>query len=160
MNLNYTAFFLISFIPLLLGWLWYGQRSPISKYFGVQAQVNRKISLLKMIALFILSVGFVYGYINVIIHQMGFYELFFTDIMMGNQESQKVVDDFLSVYGDKHRHFGHGIFHGAINAFVLVLPIVAAFTLIEGKSFKFLAYHFSYWLVMSIVIGGLISAFV
>jgi len=91
---------------------------------------------------------------------MGFYELLFTDIMRGNAEAQTTIDDFLSEYGDKHRHFGHGVFHGIINAFVIAFPFVSVSLIVEGKSIKQLWYPFSYWLITSIVIGGLISQFV
>jgi len=51
---------------------------------------------------FLLSFTLVYGYINLIIHQMGFYELFFTDIMKGSEEAKLITQDFLSKYGQKH----------------------------------------------------------
>ena len=109
---------------------------------------------------FLLSFSLVYGYINLIIHQMGFYELFFTDIMKGSEEAKQITVDFLSKYGDKHRHFGHGIFHGIINAFVFGIPFIAWIALTENKSKKYFFYHFSYFLLTSAVIGGLISEFV
>ena len=91
---------------------------------------------------------------------MGFYELFFTDIMQGNQESQKIVDDFLARFGQKHRHFGHGVFHGIINAFVFALPFISISAVLDQKSKKYIIHHFSYWLITSAIIGGCISAFV
>ena len=91
---------------------------------------------------------------------MGFYELFFTDIMMGNEDSLKIVEEFLAKYGQKHRHFGHGAFHGVINAFVFALPFVGISTILDKRDKKYLIHHFSYWLVTSIIIGGLISEFV
>jgi len=160
MELNYTAFFLISFIPLLLGWLWYGSRSPVVKAFGIEVIAKPAIGLSEIGFLFLLSVGFVYGYMNMIIHQLGFYELFFTDIILGKEGAQEVVSEFLTKYGDKHRHFGHGLLHGAINAFLFALPIIAAFSILGNKSFKYLLYHFLYWLGTSMIIGGLISEFV
>ena len=97
---------------------------------------------------------------NLIIHQMGFYELFFTDIMQGNQESKQIVEDFLSVYGDKHRHFGHGVFHGIINAFVFALPFIAISAILDRANKRYIIHHFSFWLITSAIMGGLISEFV
>jgi len=102
----------------------------------------------------------VYGYMNLVIHQMGFYELFFTDIIQGNKESELVVSEFLNQYGNKHRHLGHGLFHGVINAFVFALPFVGFQAILNGKSWKYIVYNFLYWLLTSIIIGGLISEFV
>ena len=160
MELNYTAFFLISFFPLLIGWVWYGHRSPIKKAFKLVIEPSPSMGFLKLAFLFILSVGFVYGYMNMTIHQLGFYELFFTDIMLGKEGAQEVVSDFMIEYGDKHRHFGHGLLHGAINAFLFVLPVVAVFSILGNKSFKYLLYHLLYWLITSMIIGGFISEFI
>lgn len=160
MDLNYTAFALISFIPLLIGWFWYRKNSLVASALKMETTPKPQVGILKLLFLLVLSVAFVYAYMNVIIHQLGFYELFFTDIVLGDKGAEKIVSDFMQEYGAKHRHFGHGIFHGAINSFVLVLPIIAAFTIIEKRSFKYLLYHFLYWLLTSMIIGGLISEFV
>jgi len=161
MDLNYIAFFLIAFIPLIIAYLWYHPNSFISKKFAIASYENGiNFSLGKLIWAFLLSFTLVYGYMNLVIHQMGFYELFFTDIMQGKVESKKVVDDFLSKYGNKHRHFGHGVFHGVINAFVFALPFIGFFALLENKLARFYYLHLGYWLITSAIIGGLIAAFV
>jgi len=160
MNLNYLAFFLISFIPLIIGYYWYHPKSMISKLSGEDNPGFQQIGLGKLLLLFAASFALVYGYINLIIHQMGFYELFFTDIMMGNADSEKIVKDFLDIYGDKHRHFGHGVFHGIINAFVFALPFVVIAAILDNRGIKYVIHHFSFWLITSAVIGGCISEFV
>ncbi len=91
---------------------------------------------------------------------MGFYELFFTDIMMGSDEAQIIVDNFLDEYGNKHRHFGHGVFHGIINAFVFALPFVGIHAILESKGLKYVLHHFLFWLLTSAIVCGLISEFV
>ncbi len=161
MDLNYLAFFLISFIPLMLGRFWYRPQSSILKWSGEHPIISQsKWNIAKYLWAFILSITLIYGYINLIIHQMGFYELFFTDIMMGKEEAQQIVDEFLAQYRYKHRHLGHGIFHGFINAFVFALPFVGFFAMLENKGYKFYLLHLSYWLVTSMIVGGLISEFV
>jgi len=160
MNLDYLAFFLIAFIPLIIGWYWYHPNSFISKYSKIEFINFKALGITKILMLFILSFTLVYGYINLIIHQMGFYELFFTDIMMGNKASELVVQEFLGEYGDKHRHFGHGVFHGVINAFVFALPFVAISAILDQRDKKYIIHHFSYWLITSAIIGGFISEFV
>lgn len=132
----------------------------MSKRFGIPALDIRTLSLSKIFFLLALSFTLVFGYMNLIIHQMGFYELFFTDIMLGSEEAQAIVNEFLGKYGEKHRHFGHGVFHGAINAFVFALPFLAIYGILEHKSKRHILGHFFYWLITSIIIGGLISAFV
>lgn len=161
MNLNYTAFFLISFVPLLIAVLWYHPKIPLVKWAKLEEiSPLYKQSFIKWIFLFLLSLTIVYGYMNLIIHQMGFYELFFTDIMQGSEEAKQITQEFLSVYGDKHRHFGHGVFHGVINAFVFAGPFIGIHAIIENKSKRYFIFNFTYWLLTSMLIGGLISEFV
>lgn len=158
MNLNYTAFLLIAFIPLMIAYIWYHPKLGMTNWAG---EPNLpKLRPLQILWAFILSITIVYGYINLVIHQMGFYELFFTDIMKGSTEAQQIVDEFLAKYGDKHRSFGHGVFHGAINAVVFALPFIGFHALLGQKSSKFIWLHFLYWLITSMIIGGLIAAFV
>jgi len=160
MNLNYSAFFLISFIPLIIAAYWYSPNSFITKWSRIEFIKPSRLSIGRIVMSFVLSFTLVYGFINLIIHQMGFYELFFTDIMKGNQEAQQTVDNFLARYGDKHRHFGHGVFHGVINAFVIALPFIGLSAILDGKDRKYVIHHFSFWLFTSAIIGGLISEFV
>jgi hypothetical protein len=160
MNLNYLAFFLISFVPLIIGYFWYQPNSRISQWAGVKLVHPKKLSIPKIVLLFMSSLALTYGYMNLIIHQMGFYELFFTDIMLGNKESEQIVKDFLAKYGDKHRHLGHGIFHGAINAFLFALPFTVVHAILNNKNRKYVMHNFLYWLLTSMIIGGLIAVFV
>ena len=80
--------------------------------------------------------------------------------MKGNQESALIVKEFLAKYGTKHRHFGHGVFHGIINAFVFALPFVWISAVLDKRGKKYIIHHFSNWLVTSMIIGGCISEFV
>ena len=160
MNLNYLAFFLISFIPLIIGYFFYSPNSIITKWSGETFKSPQKFSTTQIILCFLLSVALVFGYINLVIHQMGFYELFFTDIMLGSTEAEKIVQDFLGKYGDKHRHFGHGVLHGILNAFGFALPFIGIHAILDNRNLKYVAHHFSYWLITSAIIGGCISEFV
>lgn len=160
MELNYIAFGLISFIPLLIGYFWYHPNSLISKWTNTTFVSYNDIRPKQIMAILILSIILVYGYINLVIHQMGFYELFFTDIMFGNEEAKTIVDEFLNQYGTKHRHFGHGVFHGIINAFVFALPFIAIHAILDKRNLKYVLHHFTFWLITSAIVGGCISEFV
>jgi len=156
MNLNYTAFFLIAFVPLIIGYAWYHPKNRLIQSAAKEHGISlRHISLVKTLVLFVLSFALVYGYMNLVIHQLGFYELFFTDIMLEKEGTLSIVSEFLEKYGTKHRHFGHGVLHGAINAFILAAPFIGSLTILENKSWSYFKIHFGYWLLMSMVIGGL-----
>ncbi|MCI5058710.1 MAG: DUF1761 family protein [Flavobacteriales bacterium] len=160
MDLNYFAFFLIAFIPVITSFFWYHPKSPIVKWAGTDGLTFGELNFAKLALMFVLSFTVVYGYINLVIHQMGFYELFFTDIMKGNEEAKVIVSEFLSKYGRKHRHFGHGVFHGIINAFVFCVPFFGLQAILQKISFRKFTLDFSYWLFTSASIGGLIAEFV
>jgi len=159
MNLNYFALFLISFIPLIIGKYWYHPSSIISKYSKIEFAKVKELTFIKVLILFILSLALVYSYMNLVIHQLGFYELFFTDIMLGNEESERIVREFLNKYEDKHRHFGHGVLHGIINAFIVALPFIVTMAILDGRNKKYVIHHFTYWLITSSIVGGCISEF-
>jgi len=159
MNLNYLAYFLISFVPLLIAIIWYHPNSL--KLFNIEGKYALVgVKWYQWIVGFLLSGLIVYGNMLLVIHQLGFYELFFTDIMMGKEDSKLLVDEFLGEYGRKHRNFKHGVFHGTINAFIFALPFVVFNAFFEQKRGKIILLHFAYWLITSMVIGGLISEFI
>ena len=159
MDLN-LAFILIAFIPLGIGFYWYAPSSVISKWASAKFKAPSHLGVRQILLYYLFSLAFVYGYMNLIIHQLGFYELFFTDIMKGSAEAKHITQEFLAKYGDKHRHFGHGVFHGVINAVIIALPFIGVQAIVEGKSIRVVMHHFSYWLVASALVGGCISQFV
>ncbi len=161
MELNYINALLISFVPLFIAYIWYHQNSPLLRWSGENGIHSlSSLGAIRILVAFLLSFSIVFGYMNLVIHQMGFYELFLTDILQGDLEAKRVADEFLAKYGQKHRHFGHGCFHGAINAVVFAVPFIGFFALLERRDYRFFFLHFSYWLFTSMVIGGLIAAFV
>jgi len=160
MDLNYYAFFAIAFLPLIIGYFWYRPMGRIALWADEVVQDLSSISVKQMLLLYLASLGLVYAYMNLIIHQLGFYELFFTDIMLGKDSANDIVADFLATYGSKHRHFGHGILHGAINAFLIALPLTLVQAILYNKGLRYFMFHFSYWLLTSVIVGGLISEFI
>ena len=161
MQLNYLAFGLISFIPIIAAFIWYNPSNTFGQKIYNESRFDFKgLGIKKIIPLYILLIFLLYGFLNVTIHQVGYYELFFTDIMKGSVEAKAITEEFLSQYGDKHRHFGHGAFHGAINAVCFVLPLVAFHAMLSGKTWRYVTYHMMYWFFVSVLCGGLISEFV
>ena len=160
MELNHLAHALISFIPLIIAHFWYNSDFRLAKWANYSPIVRPKMTILKFLFGYIMSLLLIFGYMNLIIHQIGFYELFFTDIMRGSEEAKQIAETFLTEYGQKHRYFSHGFFHGIILAFSLCLPFIAFFAFLEEKGLKWIIYHFLFWLIVSVVCGGLIAEFV
>lgn len=158
MDINYLAFFLIAFVPLILGYFWYDPQRPDIRRVGLTGVEN--FTVLKKLFFFLSSLSIVYVYMNLVIHQLGFYELFFTDIMKGSESAQQIVDEFMSLYGGKHRHLGHGILHGALNAVLLWVPVIGSYCILSNRSWLHFRVHFIYAFVATVIVSGLIAAFV
>lgn len=161
MQLNHLAHALIAFVPLILGFVWYQPKMPWIRWIGDRDPLRiQRPSFIKLLLLYGLSAALVFVYMNLIIYQIGFYELFFTDVMRGDQESKRIAEEFLAVYGHKHRHLGHGLFHGLIDAFALALPFIAFYSVVEKTDRKRTMVHFGFWAICSTLIGGLVAQFV
>ena len=157
MHLNLPIFFLICWLPLVLGYVWYNiimnrDHSSIEKTL-----IQR---LMQVIILYILSIGFVFALMNLTIHQIGYYELFFTDIMKGSAEAKSVTEAFLTEYGAKHRYFSHGVFHGVINGLTIPVPIIIGLTYLGYLDRQYLTKHITYWVVTCALVCGLLAEFV
>ncbi len=159
MQLNHLALAIISLIPVALAFLWYHPQGVFTKQVIPQND-DFQLSWKRLVFLYPMSFLLLFGYTNLVIHQISFYELFFTDIMRGDESAKQVASDFLAQYGDKHRHLGHGVFHGVINAITFPMTIIGMLCILTGKSRQFLLYHVSYWFVTTVVVCGLISEFV
>jgi hypothetical protein len=114
----------------------------------------------QVIILYILSIGFVFALMNLTIHQIGYYELFFTDIMKGSAEAKSVTEAFLTEYGAKHRYFSHGVFHGVINGLTIPVPIIIGLTYLGYLDRQYLTKHITYWVVTCALVCGLLAEFV
>lgn len=161
MELNHIAHALIALLPFVLGFIWYRKSNPwIWWAYPEGSFTPRKIGLFGYLLLYFLSLSLVFVFMNLIIHQIGFYELFFTDIMKGSEQAKQTAETFLSEHGMKHRHFKHGLFHGVIDAFAMSLPFLAFYFVLERLTWKQAAVHFGYWFICSAGIGALVAQFV
>jgi len=139
---------------------WDHPSSPIQGLHQGRFSFQGKVKPQTVLVGVLLSIALVYGYMNLIIHHLGFYERFFTDIMKGSKEAKEIVYQFMSKYGDKHRHFGHGVLHGLINVVCLYLPVLYVMALLENKAKGFVIHHLMFWLFSGSLLGGLIAQFV
>jgi len=165
MNTNYLVILLTAFIPLIIGAIWYNPKIGFGKtWVRLTGKSEEELAAgnmpLIMGLAYVFSLLVCSALINFAIHQYGFYQLFFTDIMMEKAGAQETVDTFMAQYGNKHRHFMHGGFHGLIFAFVTALPMIGINALFERRGFKYIALHFGYWLICSFLMGGILCQFV
>ena len=145
MGLRIEILVLIAFIPLIAFYLFYFRKN------------NGNLSIIQWLLAYLCSLAFTYTNMTLVVHQVGFYELFFTDIMKGNAGAQQTVTDFLTIYGDKHRHIGHGLLHGAINWICFGIPILLFCSFLSNEIKSELKKHTLIWLLVSMLIGALLA---
>ena len=123
MQPNFTYLLAIGIIPLIVGFIWYNPKVFGTAWIRASGKTERELTGGNMAVIFglayLLSVLLAAGLMGNIIHQMGVSQLFAD----GSPASTKFLQDFMSKYGDVHRTAGHGAFHGAIFA-VLILSLI------------------------------------
>lgn len=152
-------------LPLFTGFIWYSD-----KVFG--KAWKREIGFVEtgeppkgMIKLFLLS--YLFGVMamsfmpSIVIHQyhMGSTLLGSEGFGIQGTAVQQYYHDFLNVYGNKYRTFGHGALHGVITALFFALPMIGINALFENKSFKYVFIHVGYWALTLGLMGGVACTF-
>jgi len=166
MYFNIWAILVATLVPLVIGFIWYNPKvfgNAWMKATGMtmeQAESANMPKLLGLCFLFAFLVSFVLN--GVVIHQNGFLSLLGMDPDFGKAGTQlnNYVENFKSTYGNLHRSFGHGAIHGGVFGLLTALPMIGTHAMYEQKSFKYIAINAGYWIVCSIIMGGIICAWV
>ncbi len=163
MEYNNWVWFVAAVIPILLGYAWYhpavfGQSWMKSAgLFESDLHRGRMGVILGLTYFFSLLIARALA--GIVIHQDGFFALFAMEYSAGDTEIRTLVDDILNTYGDKHRHFGHGVLHGGIAALFFAVPAMAINALFERRPWKYSLIHAGYWFLCLALMGGLICQF-
>ena len=165
---NFNAILVASFIPMIIGLLWY---SPIIMGLTYKTALDegdfdgkKRSSLLNQKPITLIIVSIICGFLiafnlsSITIHQMGIGSTLLGEpgFDKGEGEAFELMKTFMEKYGHKFRSFGHGALHGAISACTYIMPILGLITLREGRSFKYFLVHALYWLLCLVLMGGLI----
>jgi hypothetical protein len=88
------------------------------------------------------------------IHQMGASQL------MGGDPTKALPSyaAFINDYTDAYRSIKHGAIHGFTAGMFLAMPIIAINGLFERKSWKYIAIHVGYWIVVMTIMGAIVCA--
>jgi hypothetical protein len=110
---------------------------------------------------YVLSIALVFELQTMVIHQNGLLSLlaFQEGFDDPGSDVRGLFDDFMLTYGDVHRSFGHGAFHGVIAALLFAAPIVAINGLFERRGWKYILIHVGYWLISLLLMGGILGQF-
>lgn len=165
MQPNFYVFFLAALIPMLVGAIWYNPKvlgTAWMKASGVteeQARSGNMALIFGLSYLFSLFISFIVY--SLVVHQAGIFSLLASEpgFAEGTYEGKEIVDQFMAKFGDKHRSFGHGSFHGVFIGLFFAMPVIAILSLFERRSFRYIAIHTGYWVVAIALMGGVIAQF-
>jgi Protein of unknown function (DUF1761) len=168
MQINWIVFLGCSFIPLIIGMVWYSKLLFANAWMQATGLTEESGNSMNMVKLFGLTILFgalaSFFLLPLTIHQMGFYSVFGSPadqaaINDPNSALHLYYTDFMSKYGQNFRTFKHGAFHGTLAGIFIALPVTGIAALFEKKSFKYIAIHVGYWIVCLALMGGLICQF-
>ena len=165
MKINWIIVISCTFIPLLMGMLWYSKflfGNAWLKENGMTMDDSKKVNMGKAVGISLLLGVFISTAMMVwTIHQMGFFSVFGSpaDAALLKDPTSSLslyTADFMSKYGSNFRTFKHGALHGIMGALFIVLPVFGTSAVWEQRSFKYVAIHVGYWMVCMALIGGVI----
>ena len=165
MKMNYFVLLVSSFVPLIIGFIWYGSlfNNTWVKEAGFTKDSLPKQNIYKLVLfsyIFSLLISFFLTFI--VIHQMGVLQVLQGEVGFNAQTGAAFTffEDFLTLYGDRFRTFGHGALHGVMSGFIFVLPILAITAMFNRKSAKYVAINAGYWIVTLGIMGGIICRWI
>lgn len=164
-KVNFLILLLASLIPLVVGFVWYNQKTfgtAWMKETGMTEEKAKEANMFLIFGLtFVLSFLFAFLLQTMVIHQFSVFSLLANEpgIKDPNSEMGKWIVEFMGKYGNNFRTFKHGVLHGALAGLLLILPVITINALFERKGFKYIAINAGYWTVSAALMGGVICAF-
>ena len=162
---NWWLLPLVSFIPLIIGAIWYNPAvfgKAWMNVAGLSEEDAKSAGTPKTYLLtFLYSLFAAYLITMFAVHQTSIFQLFMGDPAMGDSSStiSVAVNEFMSEYGHRHRSFGHGVIHGFELALLSGLIFLGVPSLFEGKPFKYTMIHTGFWMVCAMIMGGILCAY-
>lgn len=161
--MNFYAIATAAIVPLLVGFVWYSNMVFGKQWLaatGLKEEELKKggfikILLLTLIFSFLISTMLPF----LVVHQSHLASIVMNEPGYGVDGSpiDITLKDFMTKYGNNFRTFKHGMFHGALSAIFLAMPILGINALFERKSFKYILIHTGYWFITLMIMGGIIS---
>ena len=165
MEFNWTILFIAALIPQLVGAIYFNSRT-LGKFSKANTGNDResrdtknKILVFGLFYLFGLFLAF--AVMSLVVHQLSVFGVFggVPGIDEEGTEVRQYLVEFMNQYGNYHRNFTHGAIHGAWGCLTFALPLIAINGMYQRKGWKFIFFHFGYWLLTLVIMGGLICHF-
>ena len=143
MEVNFLILALAAFVPLFIGFIWYGpflfQNTWIKLSGHSKESLKSTNVVLIYILLYLFSFSLAFFLQFIVIHQTGVYSSLLesgANELTGDRLTY--FDDFMAKYGSNYRSFKHGVLHGVLVALFLILPILATQAMLEKNQLNIL----------------------
>ncbi len=162
METNFLAILGAAFIPMIMGFLWYGpmlfQKAWMKEMNFTEKDLEGGNMLLIFGLSFVFSFMLAFSLQMLVIHQWGVFSTLAGEPGFMDQagEGFDTYKEFMSNYGDRFRTFKHGALHGVLSGLFIVLPIIGTKALFERKTFKYIAINVGYWVITLALMGGVV----
>lgn len=162
---NIWIFPVTALVPLIIGAIWYNPNIFGRMWLrttGMTEEETRGGNVVLRYALVFLFGLFLTAIITpIVVHQNALISLIYNDLEYSEPGSDVHLywQDFLDKYGERHRTFGHGAFHGAFAGLLFALPVLGTISVFERRGFKYVAVHTGYWILTIALMGGLLAQF-
>ncbi|MBR9861088.1 DUF1761 domain-containing protein [bacterium] len=151
---NILFIVIAALIPSVVGFIYYHPKVMGTAWMNVAGMTQEKINSgnpLKLMGIgIVMSMLLALGVYSMVIHQ--------GHVMSLTLDLPELQSELLSKFEGKYRTFGHGVFHGVLGAFLVVVPVLATNALYEQKGFKYIAVNGVYWLITIGLMGGVLCA--
>lgn len=162
MEFNFYAILAATFVPIIMGFLWYHTALFGKSWMKESGMTEEKIKSGNMIVIFGASLVFSFFLAfmtnSIAIHQLGALQMIGGDATIDGilPSYQSFMDD----YGMAFRTYKHGALHGFLAGVFIVLPILGTNGLFERKSWKYIFINVGYWTVTLTIMGAIICGWV
>lgn len=158
MEINFIALLVAALSTLVMGFIWYHPKVFGTIWMRETGLTEEKLKGTNMILLFGMSL--VYGFLIALILQMLVIHQWGALGMIGGDPAlaKPSYVAFMADYGTVFRTFKHGMLHGFMTGLFLALPIIGTNALYERRSWKYTLVVGGYWVVTTMIMGGIICA--
>lgn len=162
--MNFGIVIAAGLVSLPVGFIWYHPKvfgNAWMKTLNItnEEEFRKGANMAKTFGLTILfSIMYASFLMQVVVHQNAIYSILQGIEVPKDAKIQLLMNGTEIDWAHRFRTFGHGAFHGFLTGLFFVLPTLGVPALFERKSFKYIFINVGYWIVCSMLMGGIICA--
>jgi len=163
---DFLPFFLAALIPMVVGFIYYSPPIAGNAWMKTNGFVKEDLEggnmALILLLCYVFALMLTYPVWQLVVHQSGVMGVLAMEEGFGvaGSDVQNYYENFISLYGEHHRSFGHGALHGGfVGGLFVALPIIAINALFERRGWKYISIHVVYWMITLALMGGVLCQF-